>query len=324
MSLLDEHLIDRKMTAFFSYMMTVKNASRHTYASYRMDITQFAKQILKQDPVREECAWSSVSIGDARSFVVQLQQQNEVEKVSIQRKMSAMRSFFRFLERESLIESNPFAGLRSPKKPKLLPQYLSVKEVARLLDAPESFWNLAEAKQLVRTEEGAHFSCARDAAILEVIYSGGLRISEALGLQFEDMDLISGIMKIRGKGKKERYAVLGNPAKRAFRAYLTQRRTFLPEASQSGPVFLNQDGMRLTPRSFQRNFKNYLSEAGLPPELTPHKLRHSFATHLLDAGADLRSIQELLGHSSLSTTQIYTHISTERMKQVYNKAHPRA
>ena len=157
-----------------------------------------------------------------------------------------------------------------------------------------------------------------------MIYSGGLRISEALGLNMEDLDLLSGVMRVLGKGKKQRLCGLGNPAIRAIRKYLPVRRTRTENERRSAPVFVNRFGERLTTRSFQRNFKLYLRTAGLPMDMTPHKLRHSFATHLLDAGADLRSVQELLGHANLSTTQIYTHISTERMKAVYNKAHPRA
>jgi len=159
--------------------------------------------------------------------------------------------------------------------------------------------------------------------MLEVIYSAGLRISEAVGLNFDDIDLNTGVMKIRGKGKKERIGALGHPAIRALQRYMNALASFFVTDSHS-PVFQNQEGGRLTARSFQRNFKNYLIEAGLPPDMTPHKLRHSFATHLLDAGADLRSVQALLGHADLNTTQIYTHISTERMKEVYHRAHPHA
>ena len=235
-----------------------------------------------------------------------------------------MRSFYRYMQREQLAHDNPFSGLIAPKRQKLLPKYMTVEEVGRLLDTPQLFWKDAYEKEIAKDEESARFSAARDAAILEVIYSGGLRISEALGLNMEDLDLISGVMRVRGKGKKERLCGLGNPAIRALRKYFPVRRMRSGNERRNAPVFVNRFGQRLTTRSFQRNFKLYLRAAGLPLDMTPHKLRHSFATHLLDAGADLRSVQELLGHANLSTTQIYTHISTERMKAVYNKAHPRA
>jgi len=157
-----------------------------------------------------------------------------------------------------------------------------------------------------------------------VIYSGGLRISEAMGLNFEDVDLGHGIMRVRGKGKKERIAAIGGPAERALGRYLAIRPIRSGNTAPRAPLFVNKYGNRLTARSFQRLLKAYLATAELPGDMTPHKLRHSFATHLLNAGADLRSVQELLGHASLSTTQIYTHISAERMKEVYAKAHPRA
>ena len=201
---------------------------------------------------------------------------------------------------------------------------MTVAEVARLLDAPEAYWKAANGQQLTRSDAHAELSISRDSAILEVIYSGGLRISEATGLNLGSVDLLGGVMLVRGKGKKERICALGAPAERALKRYLAIRRSWTADSRRDAPLFINQDGGRITPRSFQRNFKLYLEQAELPADMTPHKLRHSFATHLLDAGADLRSVQELLGHANLSTTQIYTHISSERMKEVYRKAHPRA
>ena len=203
-------------------------------------------------------------------------------------------------------------------------KYMTVAEVSRLLDAPAQYWQAACGQQLTKSDAHAQLSISRDSAILEVIYSGGLRISEAIGLNLGSVDLIAGVMLVRGKGKKERICALGGPAERSLRSYLKVRAVWNPDTRKEAPLFVNQDGNRITPRSFQRNFKLYLEQAGLPADLTPHKLRHSFATHLLDAGADLRSVQELLGHANLSTTQIYTHISSERMKAVYAKVHPRA
>jgi integrase/recombinase XerC len=226
--------------------------------------------------------------------------------------------------REEFVEANPFVGLVSPKKPKRLPKYMTIKEVDHLLSAPEGYWNMAVDKGVVKKAEDANFSFRRDSAILEVLYSGGLRINEAMSLNIGDVNLISDTMKVKGKGKKERICALGRPAVKALTRYMRARRVKTSNEKKSAPLFVNRFGERLNARSFQRNFKKYLGYADLPSDLTPHKLRHSFATHLLDAGADLRSVQELLGHENLSTTQIYTHISAERLKKIYNAAHPRA
>jgi len=316
--------LDPSLRMFLAYLANERNASHHTCDSYRIDIVQFARLTLKQDPEAGPVDWSLPDVNDARSYVVDIQSAEPIARSSLLRKLSALRSFFRFMVRENIVSRNPFQGLASPKREKRLPKYMTVDEVGRLLDAPEPFWRNAVEVGAVKTREGADFSCARDKAILEVIYSGGLRISEALGLNLGDIDLVSQVFKVRGKGKKERYCALGGPAVRALRAYLRFRQLRTADGRTNAPVFLCQRGQRLTARSFQRSFKSYLSIAGLSPDLTPHKLRHSFATHLLDAGADLRSVQSLLGHENLSTTQIYTHISAERMKQIYQKAHPRA
>jgi integrase/recombinase XerC len=273
---------------------------------------------------RDFSDWRQVDIYTARAYVVALQEQEGLQRASILRKVSAMRSFFRYMIREQLIESNPFSGLTTPKRSRRLPKYMSVNEVSRLLEAPEIYWKEAKRLEICRDEESADFAAARDCAVLELIYSGGLRISEAVGLNLGDIDLISDIMKIRGKGKKERLCAVGRPAAAAVNKYLLKRRCRTADERPRAPLFVNKYGTRLSARSFQRNLKLYLQAAELPADITPHKLRHSFATHLLDAGADLRSVQELLGHANLSTTQIYTHISAERLKAVYNRAHPRA
>jgi len=316
-------ICDDGLRGFLSYLSTERNASAHTCSSYALDIRQCAQICLKADPFTGQASWDGLTVYDARDFVAALNN-DELSRSSILRKLSAMRSFYRYLMRENRVESNPFVGQASPRRPKLLPKYMTVDEVGRLLSAPAAVWADHAEFGLAKTPEAAAFSAARDAAVLEVIYSGGLRISEALGLNFGDIDAYSGVMKIRGKGKKERLCALGNPARRALRAYLKLRRGISSDQSAKAAVFLNQLGGRLTARSFQRFFKLYLAQAGLPPDMTPHKLRHSFATHLLDAGADLRSVQALLGHENLSTTQIYTHISTEHMKRIYEKAHPHA
>ncbi|MBN1865610.1 MAG: tyrosine recombinase XerC [Victivallales bacterium] len=313
--------INPSVEKFLAYLRNERQASEHTVSGYALDIADFSETALGLSCAKAD--WATAEVQHARAFVVALQERS-CAKTTIQRKISAMRSFYRFLVREGIAEKNPFAGLISPKKSRKLPKYLSVEEVGRLLDAPSEFWRNAAAKGLSKDAESAKFAYARDSALLEVIYSGGLRISEAIGLNFSDIDLSRGVMKVRGKGKKERIAALGAPAVRAIGNYLPIRRTRNETELPAAPVFVNKNGTRITPRSFQRFFKNYLSTAGLRPDMTPHKLRHSFATHLLDAGADLRSVQELLGHANLSTTQIYTHISSERLKAVYNQAHPRA
>jgi len=240
--------------------------------------------------------------------------------------LSSLKSFFRFLEREGILDQSPFAGISAPRRPRKLPEVLSVSEVEKLLAAP------GRLAAKVRREEGGldplrEYAALRDAALLEVLYSTGGRVSEIVGLEEGQIDLLSGMVRVRGKGKKERLCPLGRPACIAIGSMRAAEHVLRAERRsrmESRPVFLNLKGGRLTSRSVERMMKKYLFEAGLNPELSPHTLRHSFATHLLDAGADLRSVQELLGHASLSTTQIYTHISVERLKKVYQDAHPRA
>ncbi|MCP3968150.1 MAG: tyrosine recombinase [Lentisphaerae bacterium] len=307
------------LESFIQYLTEERQASDHTVDNYVRDIRQFATLMLDG----AEDSWDKVGHINAREFVVRLQQ-DELARNSILRKISSLRSFFRHLQREDMTNSNPFIGLAPLKKEHSLPKFMSVNEVDRLLTSPEKYWENALQKGIAKNADSAHFASARDAALLEVIYSGGLRISEAIGLNMGDVDLIGGVMKVKGKGKKERLCALGKPAEKSLRKYIKTRWMRTENDRRIAPLFVNKHGTRLTPRSFQRNLKNYLLTAELPPDMTPHKLRHSFATHLLDAGADLRSVQEMLGHESLSTTQIYTHVTTEKMKNIYKKAHPRA
>lgn len=309
------------LAGFIRYLENEKNASPHTVAAYFSGAQEFALKVRESDGAFND--WASVDTNQARSFVMALHESGN-SKRSIQRKLSAMRSFFRYLMLIGEVQSNPFKNVARLKTDKPLPKVMSINQVEQLISAVDSWWMNAEAAGQVRTEGGALFSRSRDKALVEAIYSGGLRISEVLNLNYGDADISSGIVKVRGKGKKERLAVLGTPAKRALREYLRYRNAAGGGRDFDSPLFLNQSGTRLTPRSFQRNLKNYLFTAGLPPDFTPHKLRHSFATHLLDAGADLRSVQEMLGHENLSTTQIYTHVSAERLKKVYTSAHPLA
>ena len=314
---------DPNVTAFLQHLRAERNASPHTLDGYRRDITQFVHLMWARHG-GQQCRWEDIDSTSARQFLLALQKHG-LARTSLQRKISSLRSLFRFLVREEVLEGNPFAGLRSPKTPKRLPQVLSVGEIGRLLAAPERYWRQRAPADGAGADDFAEFAAARDAAILEVIYSGGLRISEAVGLDFEDIDFLSATFTVRGKGRKERLCALGRPAIDALRAYLGKRAALgLGSKRSRGALFLNRAGGRITARSVQRAFKSYLREAELSQDCTPHKLRHSFATHLLDAGADLRSVQELLGHASLSTTQIYTHVSAERLIEAYTKAHPRA
>lgn len=313
---------DGGVQAFVLYLRRERQHSEHTISGYLLDIAQF----LRVNPsIAEggECDWRRVTDIMARHFSLHLVEGGE-NKTSVNRKLSSLRAFFRFLVRESIVDANPFGIVRGLRADHRLPVVLSVEQVSALLEAPAKYWaRVAGDKEDGRCD--AEFSAARDRAALEIIYSGGLRISEALGLNFEDIDFLSRRFLVRGKGKKQRYCFLGKPAATALREYLTLReRRGLGARRDNGPVFRNQKGGRLTTRSLERAFKEYLAEAGLPIDCTPHKLRHSFATHLLAAGADLPTVQEMMGHSSLASTQIYTHLEIGRLIEVYAKAHPKA
>ena len=316
-----EKSVGKSLTAFVRHIRNEKNYSEHTVNAYFSSIVEFAEKIRQSDAAFDD--WSSIDREQARFFVESLYDADN-SKRSIQRKLSGLRSFFRFLILLGEVSENPFDNLPPIKADKLLPKVMSVNQVELLLKGVDTYWREQQSLGIAKSDEGAEFSCARDKAMIEVIYSGGLRISEAVGLNYGDADISSGMVKVRGKGKKERLAVLGTPSRKALKTYLDLRNGAGASRIPTAPVFMNQKGGRITARSFQRNLKNYLLTASLPPDFTPHKLRHSFATHMLDAGADLRSIQEMLGHENLSTTQVYTHVSAERMKKVYLKTHPLA
>ncbi|MCM8534504.1 MAG: tyrosine recombinase XerC [Lentisphaeraceae bacterium] len=316
---------DPILQSFLKYTSVEKSSSKHTINSYFLDIAQFAMFTKEIDLKENAYNWPAVDANTALLYVAQLQEK-ELSKASIMRKTSAMRSFYKYLLREQLVSDNPFIDLKGAKKEKKLPQVISINDVEKVLDAPLDYWTSLYALEKASKQASGQFSARRDTAFLEILYSGGLRISEAINLDFKDIDILSKTIKILGKGNKQRYCMLGAPAIKALKRYLRLREQHCKVSEiRTGPIFINQkDGSRISARSIQRNFKLYVAHAGLSPELTPHKLRHSFATHLLDAGADLRSVQEMLGHSSLSTTQIYTHITPERLLEVYKKAHPHA
>ena len=241
------------------------------------------------------------------------EQQRGLGKRSVARALSALRTFYRFLNATRGVEVNPAKAARTPKLERTLPQHLERAEIDLLF---------AEAER--RAEQGG-FSEARDLAMLELFYSTGVRLSELAGLNDGDLDLVSDQMKVRGKGRKERIVPLGSHAARALRAYFRDRDVLLAATGgERRPVFVNRRGKRISPRGVQLAVKRLLAALARGKDLHVHSLRHSFATHLLDAGADLRAVQELLGHASLSTTQVYTHTSVERLKKVYHQAHPRA
>ena len=300
-----ERAADAAAEGFLNYLRAERDASPLTLRNYAAEIEAYRAWYdgKTQSPVE----WPRVDAFQVRSYLVHLSERR-YDRATIHLKMSALRSFFRWLVRTERMKQNPVVGLTLPKLQRKLPKFLTIQQIDALLDAP-----LADKKP------ASQLAVWRDKAILETLYSGGLRIHELTGLNDDDLDVLAEVVRVRGKGKKERMTPLGGPAIATVQRYLNLR-----QRSARGPLFVNRFGGRLTPRSVQRMLKKYLLAVGLDPSLTPHKLRHSFATHMLDAGADLRSVQELLGHANLSTTQIYTHITPERLKKVYDKAHPRA
>lgn len=294
-------------TRFLQYLRVERNSSEYTIKSYREDLAALTAY-LEQQYGGEPPSSGSISTIDLRGYVSHLHEAG-LSKATIARRLASLRSFFRFGQREGWTDTNPAKPLRNPRKSRTLPHFLTGDEIGKLLDAPPADDVMGK----------------RDRAILETLYSAGLRVSELVGLNDSDLDMPQGIVRVRGKGKRERFAPVGSFAARAIRDWFKVRKVdrSLSE-NPHRPVFVNKFGKRLTTRSIGRMLDKYIAEAGLDGRTSPHTLRHSFATHLLDRGADIRSVQELLGHKSLLTTQIYTHVSTANLKAVYEKAHPRA
>ncbi|MBF0522637.1 MAG: tyrosine recombinase XerC [Candidatus Omnitrophica bacterium] len=286
--------MNRYIDKFISYLEIEKNYSPHTLLNYRLDLEEFFK-FAGEIPVEK------IDYLLFRRFLAELRNHQHRPR-TLSRKLSSLRSLFKFLHREGHIKSNPSVLLMSPKLDKTLPKFLSEEDMAKFIEAPD-----------LATDMGK-----RDKAILELLYSSGIRVSELVGLDVRDVDLIGNIAKVAGKGKKERLVPIGDKAVLAIKHYLDLRK------DPSGALFLNRSQTRLTDRSIRNIVNKYMTLACLNQNISPHVLRHSFATHMLDRGADLRSVQELLGHVNLSTTQIYTHVTTDRLKKVYDKAHPRA
>ena len=298
---------------FLEHLRVETNASVHTLRSYATDLEQFRSFLLSKDfSIDEKSGDVSVEKIDhlaIRAYLSHLYRGHK--KSSLARKLAAQRSFFRYLVEEGFLAQNPAEIVATPKQEKPLPTFLPVDEVFSLLETPDrsTTWG------------------ARDRAILETLYSCGIRVSELTGLSEGDVDFSLGILKVYGKGRKERIVPIGEKALAAIREYLPQRDRILGSLGHKGrgsPLFINPRGGRLTSRSVARILHKYILKCGLLRKVSPHALRHSFATHLLDAGADLRAIQELLGHVSLSTTQRYTHVSVDKLMEVYDRAHPRA
>lgn len=291
---------------FLRYLQTERNASDLTVKSYREDLQSLTDFLSAEDGTPSRVA--DVTTFDLRDYVAALQEAGYA-RASISRRLASSRSFFRYAQREGLVEANPAKPLRNPRPDRKLPHFLSTAELAKLLSAPSP----TDALGL------------RDRAILETMYSAGLRISETVAINDGDLDLNDELVRVRGKGRRERLAPLGSYARKALRKWFRQRKLASDEVSGlDAPVFVNKFGRRITTRSVARMLEKHLKATGLDLRTTPHSLRHSFATHLLDRGADIRSVQELLGHKSLVTTQIYTHVSTAGLKTIYEKAHPRA
>ena len=291
---------------FLQYLRVERNASDLTIKSYREDLDALVEYL--NDSQGAAPAPGQVSTVELRGYVAALHEAGYA-KSTIARRLASLRSFFRFGQREGWTKANPAKPLRNPRKSRVLPHFLSSDDVGLLLGAPGK-----------DDPQGL-----RDRAILEVLYSAGLRVSELAGLNAADLDLPGSSVRVRGKGRRERIAPIGSYAARALKDWLAVRRVSAREKNgPDAPVFVNKFGRRLTTRSVGRLLEKHLRATGLDRRTTPHTLRHSFATHLLDRGADIRSVQELLGHKSLVTTQIYTHVSTAGLRAAYERAHPRA
>ncbi|NIM03703.1 tyrosine recombinase [bacterium] len=299
---------------FITHLRVERNFSPHTLVSYQGDLKNFLN-FLKRDRID---SFPGVDRLQVRKFLAQLANRN-LKKSTIARKLSSIRSFFGFLTREKIIAQNPTIHIPTPKRMKKVPSFLDLHEVKLLLLLPNR-----------RTLLGL-----RDRAILEVLYGAGLRVSELVNLNVSDVDMLGGVIKVKGKGAKERIVPIGEKGLDSIGSYLRMRqlpgksafsrvKNFQNLSYSKEPLFLNFQGSRLNTQSINRLVHKYIGLASIKKGVTPHTLRHTFATHLLDAGCDLRAVQEMLGHVSLSTTQIYTHVTTERLKRIYKKYHPRA
>lgn len=286
------------LTDFLGYLQ-VRNFSVHTCAAYRRDLAQYIRFLGTDDPL-------IVERERLRSFIATLAREN-YRRTTVNRKVATLRSFYRFLLKEGRVDHNPASELRGPKKQRTLPKALSIAQVEQLLDAPS-----------LDTPTGI-----RDRALLHTLYATGLRVCELVGTNLEDLDMGAAEVRVLGKGNRERIALLDRQAGRQLEEYLLVSRPRLLGSGRTDALFIGQRGERLTVRAVQKNTARY-GNLSLRISVSPHTLRHSFATHLLEGGADLRVVQELLGHSTIATTQVYTHLSSQRLRKIYDIAHPRA
>ena len=293
----DDPLVD----AFLDYLGDGKNYSPQTLRAYRQSLTGFRS-------FKPGVEWTTATADHFRAYLFDLMKKGR-SRATIRLQFAALRSFYNHLTERNAVASNVLKLVSLPKLEKKLPQFLTIPQVTTLMEKPT-------ARE--KSKQATPWMAARDAAILELFYSSGLRLAELAALDVKDVDPIGETVRVMGKGSRERIVPVGGLALEAISRYRSEANV------QSGPLFLNKSRKRLGHRSIWLLLKNYVREAGLPSTLSPHKLRHSFATHLLDNGADLRSVQSLLGHASLATTQIYTHVTTERLKRAYDAAHPRA
>ena len=300
--------MQKHIQVFLEYLEKERGFSEHTVAAYGTDLLQFAEFLQRELGLKEVRAKDVDRLG-IRHFLGTLSRERYAKK-SVARKLASIRSFLKYLCREGVLERNPALSVVSPKLEKKLPFFLNVDQANR-------------AMERVFGDDVYGF---RDRAILEVLYGTGIRLGELVGLNRTSVDLLGKAIRVRGKGRKDRIVPLGREAVRALRSYLIRREEFLPSeiGASEEALFLNRYGGRLSGRSVQNLVEKYLSDVAEAGKVSPHALRHSFATHLLDAGADLMAVKELLGHTSLSTTQIYTHVTAERLRKVYDQAHPRA
>lgn len=291
--------MDREVDSFIDHLRVERNASEHTLKSYAEDLRSLGEYLRRQNP---KPTIDHLTTREIRGYLSDLHASG-YSPTTVTRRLSSTRSFCRYLCRQGILERNPTEGLRGPKTRRPLPRVLGDAQMDKLLEAPAADTPLGR----------------RDRAMLETAYSAGLRVSELVGLNIDDLDLEEGIVRVRGKGKRERLAPIGSYAVRALQKWMADRRP-APKPGAQKALFLNKFGTRLTARSVGRLLAKYLAIAGLDPKTSPHTLRHTFATHLLNRGADIRSVQELLGHASITTTQIYTHLTNERLRSEYDRA----
>jgi len=307
---------DPDVETFLRQLQLGRGASPNTVRNYRQALLEFKATC----PDR---SWWELAPADFKSYLYRLAREQKLGPSTIRLRFAALRTFYKHAVREGKTVINPVAALTLPKLPRRLPIFLNRQQVLDLLDAPRRLWEKDEARRAAGGKKSgprkpSPWPMLRDTAWLELFYTAGLRLSELVTLRRDQVDLKEGFVRVRGKGRKERLCPIGEPAVRAIQAWLDAC------PFDGDALFLNGPDTQLSGRAVQLALKRYLAAAGLDRHLTPHKLRHTFATHLLDHGADLRSVQELLGHSQLTTTQIYTSVSVERLKRVYDRAHPRA